>query len=83
MTALPTVVGRYLSDLRSVLNTDVYAARALLARLVGSIILRRDGPRLLAEMTWNLEGLLGGDNAVAGRGISYLPQWPPLALAVA
>ena len=35
-------------------DVDVDAARALLARLVGSIILRRDGPRLLAD---GLEGL--------------------------
>ena len=36
VTSLPTVVARYLSDLRATLNTDVEAARALLARLVGS-----------------------------------------------
>jgi hypothetical protein len=69
----PTVVARYLSDLRATLNTDVEAARALLARLIGSVILRRDGARLLAEIEGNVESLLlddsGGDNRGAGRGI--------------
>ena len=39
----------YLSDLRATLTTDVEAARALLARLVGSVILSRRGSQLLAE----------------------------------
>ncbi len=74
VTSLPTVVARYLSDLRATLNTDVEAARALLAKGLGSVILRRDGSRLLAETEWNVEGLLleethSGDIHGAGRGI--------------
>jgi hypothetical protein len=60
VASLSTVITRYLSDLRATLNTDVEAARALLAKLLGSVILKRDGSRLLAENAVNVEGLFGG-----------------------
>ena len=74
VVSLSTVITRYLSDLQATLSTDVEAARALLAKLLGSVILRRDGSRLLAESTVNVEGLLleetqSGDSIGAGRGI--------------
>jgi len=47
---LPTVVEACLRDLRGSLDTDPDAARALLARLLGHIILKRKDGRLLAEM---------------------------------
>jgi hypothetical protein len=85
--SLPTEVARYLTDLRAALNTDVEAARVLLAKLIAPVVVRRDGTRLVAETEWNLEGVLGdnlgGDNRSAGRGILHLPQWPPLPLEVA
>ena len=78
VASLPTLVARHLSDLRATLNTDVEAARALLARLVGSVILRRRGSQLLAEIEGKIDSLmvdeLGGDIRGAGRGISSLPN---------
>jgi len=45
--------------LRSTLETDVPAARELLARGIGATTLRPVGTQLVAEMQGNLVGLLG------------------------
>ena len=75
------MVAGYLSDLRAPLTTNVETARGLLAGLLGSVILRRRGSQLLAEMEGQIDRLvvdaLGGDNRGAGKGISSLPPWPP------
>jgi hypothetical protein len=85
--ALASVVQTYLGDLRAALGTDVEAARMLLGTLIGKVTLHQEGEDLVAEVSGNLVGILGKEASCgwygAGRGISYLPQWPPLALAVA
>jgi hypothetical protein len=77
--SLPSVVEGYLRQLRETMGTDVERARALLAKLIGPVTLRRQGQHLVAETQGNLEGLLGlddscevsfcGGNRGAGRGI--------------
>ncbi|SRR5579871_3283964 len=74
VTSPSAVITRYLSDLRATLNTDVEAARLLLAKLLGSVILRRVDSHLVAEIEGKVEAMLdggetGGDNRGAGRGI--------------
>ncbi len=61
VTALPTVVERYLTDLRGSLGRNPEHARELLAKLLGPITLRRDGGKLVAEMRGNLPALLEMD----------------------
>jgi hypothetical protein len=67
------VVEAYLRDLKGTLDGDPDQARALVAKLVGTITLRQKNDRLWAEMQGNLAGLLEIDeqvgNAGAGRGI--------------
>lgn len=73
VAVLPSVVERYLVDLRGTLGRDTDRARSLLAKMVGQITLKRDGDRLIAELRGNLPALLeldeGLDNPGAGRGI--------------
>ena len=61
-------------------RADVEAARGLLDRLPGSVILRRPGSQPLAEMKGQIDRLvvdaLGGDNRGAGRGIQALSVVP-------
>ncbi len=49
VAVLPSVVEKYLRELRGSLNRDPERARTLLAKLLGPITLRRDGSRLIAE----------------------------------
>jgi hypothetical protein len=51
-------VKSYLGDLKGTLDRDTDHARMLLERLVGKIILRRDGNHLVAEFAANLPGIL-------------------------
>jgi hypothetical protein len=78
IAVLPSVVERYLNDLKGSLGRDTERARSLLAKLVGRITLRRDGDRLVAELQGNLPALLELDdelyNRGAGRGILFERQ---------
>ncbi|HEX2713776.1 MAG TPA: recombinase family protein [Candidatus Acidoferrales bacterium] len=77
--SLPSVVEGYLRELKATMKTDVERARTLLAKLIGPVVLRREGRRLVAEVRGNLEALLEldsareislcGGNRGAGRGI--------------
>lgn len=67
--ALPGLVERYARDLRSVLGRDVERARAMLARLLGEIVLRPDGQGLVAELQGNVTAAVGFETTGAGRGI--------------
>jgi site-specific DNA recombinase len=75
IVALPTTVERYLKDLRETLGNDTDRARTLLAKMVGTVILRRDGEKLVGEVRGNLQGLLNlkdeerFGSGGAGRGI--------------
>lgn len=71
VAALPVTVKRYLCELKQVLNRDNARARRILATLIGEIILRRHGDRLVAELRGNLQGILdlSCDSSGAGRGI--------------
>lgn len=60
-------ISRYLEDLRGALETDTDRARRLLSKMLGKVILRRDGARLLAEVKGDLLGLLDVDEEVFGR----------------
>jgi hypothetical protein len=75
------MIARYLGDLRETLSTDVEAARLLLAKLLGSVILRRIGTHLVAEIEGSVDAMLNrketcNDNPGAGRGIFALPKAP-------
>lgn len=71
--SVSSAVDRYLRDLRGTLETNVDAARRMLALAVEKIVLVRDGPRLMAEVRGNMVGLLEISGCVssvgAGRGI--------------
>jgi hypothetical protein len=75
IVALSTIVEQYLRDLRDTLGNDTDRARVLLAKMVGTVTLRRQGEDLIGEVRGNLRGLLhmedeerfGSDGA--GRGI--------------
>ncbi len=73
VVALPHVVAAYLDDFRGTLGKDTDQARALLAKLIGHVTLRRRDDRLVAEVRGNLPGLLGLEDVCgkdgAGRGI--------------
>ena len=70
----PSAVRKHLQDLKGTLGRDPDLGRTILSRLVGKIILRPEGSRLVAEITANVPGLLDlegeqfGSNG-AGRGI--------------
>ncbi len=68
VAVLPSVVERYLKDLRGSLGRDPEHARELLAKLLGPITLRRVGEKLVAEMRGNLPALLGMDEPLYNRG---------------
>ncbi len=77
VAVLPSVVERYLKDLRGSLGRDTERVRGLLAKLLGPITLRRDGDRLAAEMKGNPIALLEMDGrhcttVVAPRGFEPL-----------
>ena len=75
VVALPAVVERYLSDLKGVLNRDNARARHILAKLIGEVILRRHGDRLVAELRGNLHGILDLSCDSSGAG-SPFPMQP-------
>jgi hypothetical protein len=56
---------------KGLLNRDNASARHILAKLIGEVILRRHGDRLVAEFQGNLQGILdlSCDSSGAGRGI--------------
>ncbi len=93
LVPLPSVVESYLRQLRETMGTDVERARALLAKLIGPVILRREGPHLVAEIQGNLEALLGlddpaavslcGGNHGAGSPSQALASMPPDDIIVA
>ncbi len=68
---LPSLVKRYLKDLRGSLGRDTERARAILRDLVGEINLEPDDEGLIAVLRGNVQGILGlrYDNDGAGRGI--------------
>lgn len=69
VAVMPSVVERYLKDLRGSLGRDPERARELLAKLLMPITLRREGNRLIAEMKGNLPALLEMDGeALYNRG---------------
>ena len=79
VTLLSRVIARYLSDLRATLSTDVEAARLLLARLLGSVTLRRVGTHMVAEIEGNVDAVLNreetcSDNPGAGSPSRSLPN---------
>lgn len=55
---LAVSVERYLRDLRATVDTNPDKARRLLARGVERIVLRRQGPLLIADVFGNLAGVL-------------------------
>jgi len=61
---LPSAVEMCLRDLRGTLGTDPDYARGLLAKLIDSITLRKEGDRLFADVRGNITGLLGLDIGV-------------------
>lgn len=75
--SLPSVVGGYLSGLRATMHTDMERARALLAKLIGPVTLRREEGYLVAEAEGNLQDLLdldedyGGNRGAGAREQSY------------
>ncbi len=73
VAVLPSVVQKYLGELRATLNHNAERARELLAQLLGPITLRPMGDKLIAELKGNLPALLEMDEALyncgAGRGI--------------
>jgi hypothetical protein len=79
IVALSTIVEQYLRDLRDTLGNDTDRARVLLAKMVGTVTLRRQGEDLIGEVRGNLRGLLhmedeerfGSDGA--GRPALQLP----------
>jgi hypothetical protein len=74
---LPDVVEACLRDLKGTLETDPDHGRALVAKLIGTITLRRKDDRLWAEMQGNLAGLLEVDEQVGNGGAGS----PSLTLA--
>jgi site-specific DNA recombinase len=79
--SLASSVERYLEDLRAAVGRNTDQARRLLARGLDQIILRQEGPHLVAEVRGNLAGLLrledtGFDSVGAGRGIFFLSEGP-------
>jgi len=81
VTSLSTMIARYLGDLRETLSTDVEAARLRLAKLLGSIMLRRIGTHLVAEIEGSVDAMLNredtwNDNPGAGRGTFAFPKAP-------
>lgn len=89
--AFPTIVayavsadaiGRGACAISADLGKDTDRARALLAKMVGKVILRRDGDRLIGEVKGNLPGLLDleGEESFgsggAGRGFCDSPYDP-------
>lgn len=79
-----SAIDRYVTDLRATLRTNPDKARRRLARGVRPIVLRRDGPRLCADLEGNLVGVLDLDDSTiaprgfgnhgAGRGILFERQ---------
>jgi hypothetical protein len=67
-------IGRYLEDLRGALETDTDRARRLLVKMLGKVMLRREGARLLAEVKGDLLGLLDVDEEVFGRAGAGSPS---------
>ena len=65
---LPSAVEMCLRDLRGTLGTDPDYARGLLAKLIDSITLRKEGARLFADVRGNITGLLGLDAEYDNRG---------------
>jgi len=74
-----------LHDLRATVDTNPDKARRLLARGVERIVLRRQGPRLIADVFGSLAGVLQigetigegmVDDVGAGRGILAFPKDP-------
>lgn len=88
-TVLPSVVIRYLTDLRTSLRRDPERARGLLGKLLGPITLRRDGDKLVAEMRGNLPALLEVEGEALYNPGSPNPlrtlwnSWPTVEVQVA
>ena len=59
----------YARDLRSVLGKDVERARAMLARLLGDIVLRPDGDGVVAELRAEVTKAAGFETTGAGSPI--------------
>ena len=78
VSLLPSAVEMCLRDLGGTLGTDPDYARSLLAKLIDSITLRKEGARLFADVRGAIAGLLSldseYDNHGAGRGISSFPN---------
>jgi len=55
--SVETTVKRYLENLRATLTGNVDEARRMLSLAIEKIVLRRDGPRLVAKLTGNLAGM--------------------------
>lgn len=64
--SIPGLVERYANDLRSVLGRDTERARAMLARLLGDIVLRPNGEGLVAELRANVTAAAGFETTGAG-----------------
>lgn len=77
LVALPTVIEGYLQDLRETLDSDTDRARVLLRKLVGKVVLRRDGERLIADLMGNLPGLLNLDEREFGNPGAGRPSQAP------
>jgi site-specific DNA recombinase len=73
IAVLPSLVQLYLNDLKGSLGRDTDRARALLAKLIGRVTLRREGQRLVAELQGNLSGLLELDDQPLYKGGSGGP----------
>ena len=79
--ALPGTIERIAQEVRTTLHGgDMDQARTLLGRLLGKIVLTPEGEGLMAEVRGDLGTCLSNG---AGRGISYLPKWPPTFRIVA
>jgi len=59
-----SVIERCLLDLQATLSTNMDEARRMLRLALNEIVLRRDGPHLVAEITANYAGFLSLDECV-------------------
>jgi len=88
VVSVQAAVERYLRDLRATLGTNVDEARRLLALAVDRIVLRREGKRLVAQVTGNLTGMFALEPSLcasdgAGSPATTLATMPPKDLIVA
>ena len=68
------VVERYLEHLRATLASNVDEARRMLSLAIEKIVLRCEGPRLVAEITGNLAGMFVLEPGLCASGGAGSPS---------